>query len=168
MTEPKVLWGEYGDQVAWRIVGTDSHLDARGWYVASDESELREKALAQLVRFGGLVARPPVFDKVRVPLRAPQTGSETHGSVEGEGFDIEFGGRVPIEGEGTLDGLEVYYRARGHGWSLTVTLSDEQTWTYAENPYAWPDGGWLATGESQANILKAFEAFRTLFGNPGS
>lgn len=165
----KVLHGSYGDRWAFRIAESGfAFLDGRGWYMADNEPDAIEKANEELRTWNRhlVTKHEVVFDRVEVPVRAPRCeGLEgTSGSVDEGGVEIEFGGACPVQGEGTLDGLPIYYRARGSGWSLTVRLSEHESWHYGEDPYAWPDGGWIAAEESIANIKKAVAAFRKRLG----
>ena len=43
-----------------------------------------------------------------------------HGSKAGNGWEGQLGGACPVQGEGTVDGLEWYFRARGESWSFEV------------------------------------------------
>jgi hypothetical protein len=135
-----------------------------GWHRADNETEALEKATKDAERFslGEYDHATTKIERVTTTARCPKTsnvaGAEGH--YLAPGVDVPFGGACPIQGEGTLDGFPVYYRARGAGWSLSVTLSDNEEWTYGDAPYAWPDGGWLDAEESVANIRTATEAFR--------
>lgn len=94
----------------------------------------------------------------------------TSGAIEEPGLTIEWGGACPVQGEGTLDGHEVYYRARGEGWSFRVDMCGcgdvygADAWVYSERPYFHPDGGWLAASVSEANIRKAVAKWREEHG----
>lgn len=90
----------------------------------------------------------------------------TCGSVDDDGIDIQFSGACPVQGEGTVDGREVYYRSRGEGWQFHVAapgsedaLGDE-AWEYTEHPYFFPDGGWVDASVSRACIRKAVAKWR--------
>lgn len=41
--------------------------------------------------------------------------------IQEPGIDIRGGGWCPVQAEGTVDGLFAYFRARGAGWTFTVT-----------------------------------------------
>lgn len=98
------------------------------------------------------------------PKRAIEV-CDTAGEIHDDGIEISFGGACPVQGNGTIDGYVAYYRSRGTGWSLALypagTDLDEYPWPkeevgyYAEEAYAFPDGGWLHADESEANIRKA-------------
>ncbi len=93
----------------------------------------------------------------------------TAGTYDAPGVHIEFGGATPVQGTGTLDGLWIYYRSRGEGWSLDVydceigeDLPDEGhlVWDCYERSHEWPGAGYVAAEESCANIAKAVAMFR--------
>ena len=166
----KILHGPYGDAWAWNVDLGEGHF-TRGWHVAESESVAIEKAREEISRW----RKNPddaVVDRVQPPLRHPKTGAADNDAdghlTDGEYIDpggserasVPFSGACPVQGEGFVDGLACYYRARGNGWSLDVTLSDNECWTYGESDYAWPDGGWIHRDESSANIGKAVTAFR--------
>ena len=106
------------------------------------------------------------------PKPAPKISEgieETAGQIHEGDIEITFGGACPIQGDGVVDGLVVYYRARATGWSLQFfpagTDVDAHPWPdqifeYREEPYAFPDGGWLHADESESNIRKAVAAMR--------
>jgi len=170
---PKIQHGPYGDDGEWAFkydLGPGIHLT--GWHVAKTEAEALEKARAEVAKWGrdGAAA---VVERVEVPLRAPRRGGmdETQGHYhelldDGREVDIPFGGACPVQGEGDVGGLEAYYRARGAHWSLTITLSEQESWTYGRPCGAWPDAGWLHRDESIANIAEAVRAFRLRVGPP--
>jgi hypothetical protein len=100
--------------------------------------------------------------------RHPKLGGfwECHGEYVADGVDIAFAGACPVQGEGLVNGLPAYYRARGESWSLTIAsdpcadpLCDSGAWSYWESPYYFPDGGWLHRDESIANIRKAVSLY---------
>lgn len=92
----------------------------------------------------------------------------TQGQAVGDGYDIAFGGACPVQGTGTVDGHEAYYRARGRGWSLEIyapgVSSDDPKATpifyYSEAPYAEYEAGWLTADKSCAHIVAAIAVFR--------
>jgi len=177
MPSNKILHGPYGDAWAY-FVEMPNFQFSGGWHRAENEAEALEKGKLELARWNQDLDAP--VDRVEVPVRAPRIGSTSGRDASGHLTDgeyverlyyggdecarIEFSGACPVQGVGTVDGRQVYYRARGSGWSLSVELSDEEEWTYTEAPYAWPDGGWLHRDESMANIKKAVAAFRTRMG----
>lgn len=161
-----VLYGPYGDGYAWKITGIPG-FDHFGWKRAANEEEARERSRDDARRWTRADAEV-IYDKVDVPLQAPKCGGNnddgqgftTDGAADIEGVELSFHGACPVQGEGVVDGYEAYYRARGEGWSLTVTLSEQEVWVFGEQPYAFPDGGWLHRDESIANISRAVAAFR--------
>lgn len=91
---------------------------------------------------------------------------EAQGELVEDGIDIQFGGACPVQGDGTVDGRTVYYRSRGSGWQFSVApegstdaLSD-MCWEYAEDPYHWPDGGWVHADVSRECIRRAVAKWR--------
>lgn len=86
--------------------------------------------------------------------------SDLSGDVHDDGIEMTFGGGCPVQGQGTIDGLECYYRSRGEGWYVEITMPDGLIWEYGECCYVWPDGGWLHWSESERNIRKAAAEFR--------
>ena len=56
------------------------------------------------------------------------------------------GGNCPVQGEGTVDGVPFYFRARGEYWSFTISLTKcgelgfyrRERW--GDGPY---DAGWM-------------------------
>lgn len=109
-----------------------------------------------------------VYDHVVHGRRPVKTGTldETAGGLFEEGIDVVFSGACPVQGEGTVDGREVYYRSRGIGWEFSVAPegSDDALgpgcWEYAEAPYHWPDGGWVHADVSRACIRRAVAQWR--------
>lgn len=91
---------------------------------------------------------------------------DTDGVAAGEGYEVEFSGMCPVQGDGGIDGFPCYYRARGKGWSLEVypvggsTETTEALWSTARSCYVWPAGGYLRADLSRQNIERAVAAFR--------
>lgn len=82
----------------------------------------------------------------------------------GEGLVIDtLGGNCPVQAEGTLDGKEFYFRARGERWSFAVggdvIMSPE--WyheePYGDEPFA---AGWMTEEEARGFIDKAVALYR--------
>lgn len=65
-------------------------------------------------------------------------------------------GNCPVQGEGYINGLPFYFRARGSHWSLTVYIDNKTEWKYEEQygdqPYS---AGWMENSEANAFIEKA-------------
>lgn len=93
---------------------------------------------------------------------------ETDGFIEEGGLSIAWSGMCPVQGDGEIDGRVCYYRSRGDGWQFHVAApgSDDvfadDAWEYAEAPYIWPAGGYVAAAVSERCIRKAAAAFRRL------
>jgi hypothetical protein len=90
---------------------------------------------------------------------------DTRGYICEDGLEIEFAGACPVQGEGTLDGHDVYYRSRGEGWQFHVAgpsgdVFGDDAWEYAEVPYIFPDGGWVDRSVSEACIRRAVAKWR--------
>lgn len=93
---------------------------------------------------------------------------DTCGSIDEPGLSIAWSGMCPVQGDGDVDGRVCYYRSRGDGWQFSVAapgsddaLADD-AWEYAEDPYIWPAGGYVAAAVSERCIRKAVAAFRRL------
>jgi len=69
------------------------------------------------------------------------------------GLTIDFiGGNCPVQAEGTINGSEFYFRARGQHWTMGIGGSDvilKPAW-YRERPYGdGPfDAGWMTEQEA--------------------
>lgn len=170
---PKIQHGPYGDTWAFKVdLGPGAYT--MGWQVADGEQDALEKAKAEVTKWGR-DADQAVLERVEVPRKKPKLGgfADTEGSYhelldDGREVEIPFGGACPVQGEGEVEGLPAYYRSRGAHWSLTITLSEEEEWTYGRVCGAWPDAGWLHREESLRNIAEAVRAFRArgLGGEP--
>ncbi|MCC6318267.1 MAG: hypothetical protein IT361_11315 [Gemmatimonadaceae bacterium] len=82
-----------------------------------------------------------------------------------DGLDIQWGGACPVQGEGTLDGRECYYRSRGEGWQFHVAgasgdVFGDDAWTHCERRYIFPAGGWVSAAVSERCIRAAVAKFR--------
>lgn len=92
---------------------------------------------------------------------------EAQGKVSEAGIHVEFGGACPVQGDGTVDGRACYYRSRGSGWQFSVAPEGSpdalgtDCWEYAENPYHWPDGGWVHADVSTDCIRRAVAKWRS-------
>lgn len=76
----------------------------------------------------------------------------------------QIGGNCPVQAEGTVDGKEFYFRARGSRWSMSIGGSDSATdpeWyyeeTYGSGPY---DAGWMTVDEARDFIDQAVRRYR--------
>jgi len=121
------------------------------------------------------ILRHPVeyaYDHVVNGARPVKTGKvdaykEAQGELVEDGINIQFGGACPVQGEGTVDGRQVYYRSRGSGWQFHVApegaadaLGDD-AWCFEEYRYHWPDGGWVHADVSVACIRRAVGMWRS-------
>lgn len=84
-------------------------------------------------------------------------------TTEGLVIDI-IGGNCPVQAEGTIDGQEFYFRARGMRWSLSVGGRDvvgAPDWYY-EEPYGDREfaAGWMTEEEARAFLDKAIGLWR--------
>lgn len=88
--------------------------------------------------------------------------------IEQTGLVIRWlGGSCPVQGEGTVDGREWYFRARGQEWSFEVYSSAEESegnapplwWTW-EDWGTWPDAGYMPDDEARRKIDVSVERFR--------
>lgn len=175
-----LFWRPYGDEIEWRaemepqpfqgyeylfswvVAKTLMHA---GFDFARRADGLSLFAKVELIRAEGERRRP-------MPATSYAEGERSDGSLCEDGLEIEFGGNVPVQGHGTIDGRICYYRARGSGWSFEVWpagvawgdsggLPDESPeFAYDRDPYAWPDGGWIHRDESIANLREALAAWK--------
>lgn len=82
---------------------------------------------------------------------------------EGEGWSGSIGGACPVQGDGQVDGLPWYFRARGRHWSLSVGWRADAD---AAAVWATGDAGWYIEGESDekdefaASWMRHGEAWR--------
>lgn len=65
------------------------------------------------------------------------------------------GGNCPVQAEGTFDGEEFYFRARG-----TQVTCDVGEWTWHGPEYEWPDAGWIMETTAMAFISEAYSAWK--------
>ena len=69
------------------------------------------------------------------------------------------GGNCPVQAEGTFDGVEFYFRARGEHWSIGVggDVVMKPDWS-AEAPYGDEpfEAGWMPEDEARAFIEAAY------------
>jgi hypothetical protein len=97
---------------------------------------------------------------------------------QGEDFTIIVGGACPVQGEGNIDGLPLYFRARGDHWSLRIAQhvngdpvsvawdelrSDPGWWT--ECPYGEDyAAGWMSGEHSRLCVMAAIRSWRAAGG----
>lgn len=78
-------------------------------------------------------------------------------------------GACPVQAEGTIDGKDFYFRARGNHWTIGIggdaVMSPE--WShreaYGDSPYG---AGWMAQYEVLAFIAKAVKLYSDREHNP--
>lgn len=70
-------------------------------------------------------------------------------------FHIDPQGNCPVQAEGILpDGAWYYFRARGRGWSLDVSTSEDAWFNgqylfhAGEKKFIWPHAGWITRREA--------------------
>lgn len=72
------------------------------------------------------------------------------------------GGWCPVQAEGTVNGKEFYFRARGDSWALNIGGEDiilEPEWRYEEDYGTWPDDGYMTEDEARSFIAKAVQMY---------
>jgi len=101
---------------------------------------------------------------------------EMRWSIHEGGVEIDVGGACPVQGEGTVDGCEVYFRSRGEFWSLEITADHDDPFAVGAGPGgkpgwffevgygAWPDAGWMSGKHSKQCFLSAVNAWRKAGG----
>jgi hypothetical protein len=73
-------------------------------------------------------------------------------------------GFCPVQAEGTVDGLEFYFRARGRHWRIGIggDCVVDPAWGYGEAYGTGPfDAGWMPEEEAKAFIERSVALFRT-------
>lgn len=70
----------------------------------------------------------------------------------------ELGGNCPVQGGGTVDGKEFYFRARGKSWTMGIggDVVGNPDWSYRQ-PYGTGDfdAGYMSEDEARAFIHQA-------------
>lgn len=95
----------------------------------------------------------------------------TYGSILEPHFEIRWSGMCPVQGEGELEGREVYYRSRGEGWQFHVAREGgndvfaDDAWTWEERLYFFPSGGYVSRSVSERCIRRAVSKWR-MSGRP--
>lgn len=67
------------------------------------------------------------------------------------------GGNCPVQAEGTVDGKQFYFRARGDSLQMSVHDTDplcDDAWFFEQGYRQWPEAGWIA--EDLARLWIAF------------
>jgi hypothetical protein len=106
------------------------------------------------------------FDALRpAVLRNLERQDDAPCEREGDGWSGRVGGQCPVQGEGTVDGVPWYFRARGTRWSLAIAATpdgDPIDVDYLDVPV----GAWLTRGaadeegEFSASWMGYAEAWR--------
>lgn len=93
----------------------------------------------------------------------------------GEGWSGGIGGACPLQGDGVVDGLPWYFRARGEHWSFSVAATPDGdpvgVWVTDDPPGAWTtedeaegDGlfaaSWMPYAEAWRHIDASIAAWR--------
>ena len=71
-------------------------------------------------------------------------------------------GNCPVQGEGTVNGVKFYFRARGSRWSMGIGGDDlygDADWYYEEDFGNWPDAGWMTEKQAREFISEAAQKF---------
>ena len=96
---------------------------------------------------------------------------EWESEQSGDGWDGRIHGYVPVQGNGTIDGLPWYFRARWDSWSLSIsedadTDPIEVRWRNASGWYyedTWGEmfeAGWMPFETAWEIIIECFEKYR--------
>lgn len=90
----------------------------------------------------------------------------------GKGWEGHVSGMCPVQGEGTVDGLRWYFRARGSHWEMYIAGKPDvdpldcmaprlMPGHYMSEDFGtWPEAGYMAPSVAWAQIQKAIAAFR--------
>lgn len=125
----------------------------------------RDSAWADIPWESGPAPGAPLKTPLVVPVRnhTPEELGCTK-PLSGDGWEGLFGGNVPVQGFGTLDGYEFYFRARGTSWTLYVAKSSESIYsgwsisrTVPGNAYS---AGWMSLNRVRRYMRFAAEQFR--------
>jgi hypothetical protein len=91
-------------------------------------------------------------------------------SHDGDDWVLDVCGACPVQGEGFVDGLPVYFRARGARWSFRVSefpnadpvmVGCKATGWLAQGAYGeFPDAGWMRESHSRAIVEACIRGFR--------
>lgn len=111
----------------------------------------------------GKVIRPRL-EELRQQWEAERPKAEA--ALEQAGITLDtIGGNCPVQAEGTVDGKQFYFRARGDSWQLHIGDGEHDLWTnplfYTEQAYGtWPEAGWMPQHEAVGFIVLGVEAWR--------
>ncbi len=73
-------------------------------------------------------------------------------------------GNCPVQGEGTVDGRYLYFRARGEKWSVEIgrdQLFTDDNWLIEVYWGAWPSAGYMSEDDARRCIAVAVVIWRT-------
>lgn len=117
--------------------------------------------------------RPAVMDNLSAQNDAPC-------DREGDGWHGVIGGACPLQGDGVVDGLPWYFRARGGSWEFAVAatpdgdpvaacFSDAPTGSFRADGEAEGDGpyaaSWMPHSEAWRHIEASIAEFRASRGS---
>lgn len=95
--------------------------------------------------------------------------------IYGPGWEGDFGGCVPVQGEGAIDGWPFYFKARCRHWELAVAPPGGDAvdvacgfsagWYVRRHYRRWPGvesqpAGYMEVGEVASVMLEAVASFR--------
>lgn len=87
--------------------------------------------------------------------------------LTGTGVIIDhLGGNCPVQAEGTVDGVSLYFRARGNRWEIWI--GDQKhlfalhpdIWSYRQPYRTWPDAGWMPEIVARMYIAEGISRWR--------
>lgn len=89
------------------------------------------------------------------------------GEISGPGWEGVLGGNCPVQGEGTVDGLPWYFRARGCHWTIDVASTpdgdpvEEGDAFHAGGSWGWGfDASWMEREHAIEIVTAMLVAFR--------
>jgi len=96
-------------------------------------------------------------------------------NAKSDSLDIVVGGACPVQGEGKLDGLPIYFRARHDGWSFAICQKkhdDAVNVAWGDSPGWWTecdygssfDAGWMSGDHSRLCVMAAIRSWRAVGG----
>jgi hypothetical protein len=94
-------------------------------YRARCRGRKRRLRLVWAKRYVRSLKRPPKPRRRTVDGDAFFAEQHALGTQSGDGWFGSISGAAPVQGEGEVDGVGWYFRARGNGWSWETTSFDE-------------------------------------------
>ena len=69
---------------------------------------------------------------------------------------------APVQIEGTIDGVELYFRSRWSKWGISIGKKDEDSWDFflGEDYGKDNDASWMPVAQALAIVEKACELWR--------